>query len=124
MGHAHDHDHRAVDRRALSAALALILTFMVAEVVTGILASSLALLSDAAHMLTDAPALAMSAAAATAAGVGLAPGFGHADPTASLPVWSRMVAAAAGLLRASGRVFMEAAPGGVAPGEVGTARAA
>jgi cobalt-zinc-cadmium efflux system protein len=44
----------------LKAALALILAFMVAEVVAGVLASSLALLSDAAHMLTDAAALALS----------------------------------------------------------------
>jgi cobalt-zinc-cadmium efflux system protein len=42
------------------AALALILGFMAAEVVVGILAHSLALLSDAAHMLTDAGALLMS----------------------------------------------------------------
>ena len=40
-----------------SAALALIVAFMVAEVVAGVLAGSLALLSDAAHMLTDAVAL-------------------------------------------------------------------
>jgi cobalt-zinc-cadmium efflux system protein len=44
----------------LKAALALILAFMVAEVIAGVLASSLALLSDAAHMLTDAAALALS----------------------------------------------------------------
>jgi cobalt-zinc-cadmium efflux system protein len=41
-------------------ALALILAFMLAEVVAGIVAHSLALLSDAAHMLTDAGALALS----------------------------------------------------------------
>jgi cobalt-zinc-cadmium efflux system protein len=41
-------------------ALALILAFMAAEIAVGILAHSLALLSDAAHMLTDAGALAMS----------------------------------------------------------------
>jgi cobalt-zinc-cadmium efflux system protein len=45
-------------------ALALILAFMAVEVVAGILSSSLALLSDAGHMLTDAAALAMSLAAA------------------------------------------------------------
>src|SRR5436305_10489207 len=61
---AHDHAHRDADRRALKAALALILAFMAAEVVAGILASSLALLSDAAHMLTDAVALALSLTAA------------------------------------------------------------
>jgi cobalt-zinc-cadmium efflux system protein len=42
------------------AALALILAFMAAEVTVGILAGSLALLSDAAHMLTDAGALGLS----------------------------------------------------------------
>jgi cobalt-zinc-cadmium efflux system protein len=47
-------------RRALERALFLILVFMAAEVVAGILAHSLALLSDAAHMLTDAAALALS----------------------------------------------------------------
>jgi cobalt-zinc-cadmium efflux system protein len=41
-------------------ALGLIVSFMAAEIVVGILAHSLALLSDAAHMLTDAGALAMS----------------------------------------------------------------
>ena len=53
-----------MDRRALKAALALILAFMVVEIVAGVLASSLALLSDAGHMLTDAAALALSLAAA------------------------------------------------------------
>src|SRR5438128_8372241 len=41
-------------------ALALIVAFMAGEVVAGIVAHSLALLSDAAHMLTDAAALALS----------------------------------------------------------------
>jgi cobalt-zinc-cadmium efflux system protein len=48
------------DQRALVTALGLIALFMVAEVVVGILARSLALLSDAAHMLTDVAALAVS----------------------------------------------------------------
>ena len=67
MAHEHAHSHgpsRETERGALKAALALIVTYMVAEVVAGVLASSLALLSDAAHMLTDAVALAMSLAAA------------------------------------------------------------
>ncbi len=50
--------------RGLKFALALILAFMAAEIVVGLLASSLALLSDAAHMLTDAAALALSLLAA------------------------------------------------------------
>jgi cobalt-zinc-cadmium efflux system protein len=66
----HDHAHgpgrvgRDADRRALRLALALILAFIIGEVVAGVLASSLALLSDAAHMLTDAAALALSLVAA------------------------------------------------------------
>jgi cobalt-zinc-cadmium efflux system protein len=47
------------DARWLSAALALILAFMVGEVVAGLAAHSLALISDAAHMLTDAAAIAL-----------------------------------------------------------------
>jgi cobalt-zinc-cadmium efflux system protein len=63
-GHAgHAHARAATDARALTIALTLILAFMGAEVVAGIVASSLALLSDAAHMLTDAAALALSLAA-------------------------------------------------------------
>jgi cobalt-zinc-cadmium efflux system protein len=63
----HDHGHTHVhtdDARRLSAALALILGLMAAEVLAGILASSLALLSDAAHMLTDAGAIALALVAA------------------------------------------------------------
>src|SRR5919204_5492620 len=66
MTHTHVHARepaqarREADRRALAIALALIVAFMAVEVVVGILASSLALLSDAAHMLTDAAAIALS----------------------------------------------------------------
>jgi cobalt-zinc-cadmium efflux system protein len=59
-GHGHAHGTGSTDARALKIALALILGFMGAEVVAGIVANSLALLSDAAHMLTDAAALALS----------------------------------------------------------------
>src|SRR5206468_208783 len=48
------------DSKRLGVALGLIVGFMAVEVVVGILAHSLALLSDAAHMLTDAGALLMS----------------------------------------------------------------
>ena len=59
--HAHGHSHGGgEDARRLGLALALILAFMAGEIVAGVLAHSLALLSDAAHMLTDAGALAMS----------------------------------------------------------------
>jgi cobalt-zinc-cadmium efflux system protein len=58
-GHAHGVSSEA-DGRYLMIAFLLIVGFMVFEVVVGILAHSLALLSDAAHMLTDAGALALS----------------------------------------------------------------
>ncbi len=226
MAHDHTPHHmhgRESARGALRGALALILAFMIAEVVAGVLASSLALLSDAAHMLTDAVALAMSLAAArlaerpargamtyglgraeilsaqangvtmlvlstlivvdaisrlvspptvhggavlgvavagivvnlaavrilsggetaarslnvegslrhiltdlygfiataVAAGVILATGFSRADPIASLVIAALMLHAAYGLLKASGRVFMEAAPSGLNPEQIG-----
>jgi cobalt-zinc-cadmium efflux system protein len=58
-GHAHGVSSDA-DRRYLTIAFLLIVGFMAFEIVVGILAHSLALLSDAAHMLTDAGALALS----------------------------------------------------------------
>jgi cobalt-zinc-cadmium efflux system protein len=72
VSHSHaGHTHGAsadADRGKLRVALALILGFMVAEVVTGIVADSLALLSDAAHMLTDAAAIGLSLVAIRLAG--------------------------------------------------------
>ena len=52
------------DAGKLKTALILIVLFMTAEIIVAVLASSLALLSDAAHMLTDAAALAMALLAA------------------------------------------------------------
>ena len=224
MAHDHAHTHvpsRDAERGALKAALALIVTFMAVEVVVGVVASSLALLSDAAHMLTDALALAISLAAArlavrpargvmtyglgrveilsaqangvtllvlsvvividavqrlisppsvdglpmlivalvgipvnliaarilagdserslniegsyrhiltdlygflataVAAGVILATGFDRADAIASLIIAGLLLHAAYGLIKESGRVFMEAAPAGLDPDEIG-----
>jgi cobalt-zinc-cadmium efflux system protein len=68
--HGHHHDHAIsadADRGKLRLALGLILGFMVVEVAAGVIADSLALLSDAAHMLTDAGAVALALAAATLA---------------------------------------------------------
>jgi cobalt-zinc-cadmium efflux system protein len=56
------HEHGpapAADARWLSGALALIVAFMAGEVVAGLAAHSLALISDAAHMLTDAASIAL-----------------------------------------------------------------
>jgi cobalt-zinc-cadmium efflux system protein len=63
--HAHSHDHSRVrDRRLLRIAFALIVAQMAGEIVAGLFASSLALLADAGHMLTDAAALAGALVAA------------------------------------------------------------
>jgi cobalt-zinc-cadmium efflux system protein len=63
MGHGHTHDFADADARRLGGAFALIVVFMLAEVVAGVLASSLALISDAGHMLTDAIAIGLALAA-------------------------------------------------------------
>ncbi|MGH8862889.1 MAG: cation diffusion facilitator family transporter [Jatrophihabitantaceae bacterium] len=66
----HGHDHRRgtsagrADGRWLTAALGVIVTFMVGEIIAGLLAHSLALITDAAHMLSDAGALAVAIIAA------------------------------------------------------------
>jgi cobalt-zinc-cadmium efflux system protein len=226
-GHAHGplHGPPASGRR-VALALGLIVAFMAVEVVAGVLAHSLALISDAAHMLTDAAALGLTLVAlrlaarpargamtygfqrvevlaaqangitllvlagaivysavarliapqavsawamiavalagiavnggATAAlgGAGreahmsvegsfqhlltdlfafigtalagaviLLTGFDRADPIASLVVAALMLRSAVALLRDSGRVFLEAAPRGLDPDEIGRALA-
>lgn len=64
---AHDHGpgHSAgqspeADRKWLTLALILIVGFMAAEVVVGVMAGSLALITDAAHMLTDAVSIVLA----------------------------------------------------------------
>jgi cobalt-zinc-cadmium efflux system protein len=63
----HVHADSRADRRILAVSLGLLLAFMVAEVVLGMVANSLALLADAGHMLTDASALGLALFAAWAA---------------------------------------------------------
>lgn len=67
-GHADNgHDHnldsppdRSAKRKPLLIALGITTTFMVVEIIGGIVANSLALLADAGHMVTDAGALLLS----------------------------------------------------------------
>ena len=229
----HDHAHRAspdADWRWLAAAGALIVLFMVGEVAAGVVAHSLALLSDAAHMLTDAAAIGLAivttkiagrparggytyglrrleilsaqangitlvllavwlayeairrlitphpvggglmltvalvgvavnvgaslllaranattdrrslnmegavahvltdlyafAATVVAAIIILATGFSRADPIATLVVVALMLRAGSGLIRESGRIFLEAAPADIDPSALGAAMAA
>lgn len=61
MGAGHDHGTSEIKHeRPLWWAFGLTVCFLIAEVVGGLLTNSLALLSDAAHMMTDAIALAIS----------------------------------------------------------------
>ena len=59
----HDHGHgvsTGADRKWLGIALGLIVAFMAVEVVVGLVANSLALISDAGHMLTDAASIVLA----------------------------------------------------------------
>lgn len=81
-GHSHEHRHDPLtavnpdaDARRLAIALGLIVALMVGEVVAGVFSHSLALLSDAAHMLTDAVALTLGLVAIRLASSAPAGGF-------------------------------------------------
>ena len=83
----HDHDHEAaasdrpprVDKRPLVIAMAITATFFVVEVVGALISNSLALLADAAHMLTDVAAIGLALFAMWLAGRPTRPErtFGH-----------------------------------------------
>ena len=66
-GHGHDHSgghhhhhHHTSNKKALLGAFIVITLFMIVEVIGGLWTNSLALLSDAGHMLSDAAALGLS----------------------------------------------------------------
>ena len=61
-GHGHDHAEalRASPARRLVLALVLTGSFLIVEVIAGLISGSLALLSDAGHMVTDAGALGLA----------------------------------------------------------------
>ena len=85
---AHLHVTRARNRRALGLVLALTAAIAVVEVVGGLLTGSLALLADAAHMLSDNVAIAVALAATWLAGRPSTPersfGFQRAEILAAL----------------------------------------
>jgi len=63
MGHPHNHSHShnyTSNKKALFISFLLISTFMIVEGIGGIVTNSLALISDAGHMLSDAVALGLS----------------------------------------------------------------
>ena len=62
-GHNHPHSHNhggGANARRLTITLALVVAYMGAEVVGGIVSGSLALIADAGHMLSDAAALGLT----------------------------------------------------------------
>src|SRR5262245_4929811 len=59
-GHDHDHGLGETPERRILLALVLTLLTMAASIVGGVASHSLALLSDAGHMLADAAALALA----------------------------------------------------------------
>ena len=92
--HGHDHDHSEHDRPR----------------------RSLNLEGSYQHILTDLFAFAATAVAAT---VILLTGFNRADAIASLLIAAVMLYASYGLIKASMRVMMEAAPEGIDPDQIG-----
>jgi len=64
---AHDHTAPAAGRARIAIALGITVAVLIAEVIGSILTGSLALLVDAAHMLTDAAGLTIALSAATLA---------------------------------------------------------
>lgn len=71
MGAGHDHGAKSLGekhRYRLWIALSITVAYMVVQIVAGLLTNSLALLSDAAHMATDALGTAMALAAIIAVG--------------------------------------------------------
>jgi len=58
--HKHSHGGGGTSRRRLKLVLILTIVYMLAEAIGGFLSNSLALLSDAGHMLTDVAAIALA----------------------------------------------------------------
>lgn len=56
-GHHHHHHHGNANKKTLTIAFFIIFSYMIVEVIGGLLSNSLALLSDAGHMLSDAVSL-------------------------------------------------------------------
>jgi cobalt-zinc-cadmium efflux system protein len=109
--HSHDHDHRAPrsgDRR-YSIAIALNLGFVAIETAAGFAVNSTALLSDAAHNLSDVLGLALAGGAAWLAaresGAQRTYGYSKATVLAALANALVLVAASGGILWEAGSRF-------------------
>jgi cobalt-zinc-cadmium efflux system protein len=127
-GHTHGDTHRHDDghahagpsandpgaRRALTIALVLTASFAVVEAIGGWLAGSLALLSDAGHMVTDAAALGLALFAATVArrppSRRASYGYGRAEVLAGFVNAIAMLAVAAGIAIEAVRRLLDPVP--------------
>jgi cobalt-zinc-cadmium efflux system protein len=108
--HAHGDHGRGADRRALAIVFALTSTFVVAEVLGGLLTGSLALLADAGHMLSDALSLGIALFAVWLAGRPATPnrsfGYKRAEILAALFNGATLVAISIWIfVEAYGRFF-------------------
>jgi cobalt-zinc-cadmium efflux system protein len=117
--------HRLVDPPHVHAGLVLVvavagalLNVAAAVTLAGGDRSSLNLEGSFQHVLTDLYGFIGTAAAA---GVILLAGFQRADPIASLLVAMLMIRSGSGLVRASARIFLEAAPKDLDPEQIGKA---
>ncbi|MES2255505.1 MAG: cation diffusion facilitator family transporter [Pseudomonadota bacterium] len=123
VGHSHDHEiprppvgtASSQHKHRLALALGLTLCYMAAEVVGGVLTGSLALLADAAHMLTDAAGLGLALLAIHFAAKAVTPqktyGYMRAEILSAL-------ANSTGLLVVTGFILYEAYTRLVTPPEV------
>jgi cobalt-zinc-cadmium efflux system protein len=101
-------------------AVNLVATWLIARSSRAAERRSLNMAGAAAHILTDLFAFAATVVAAV---VVLATGFARADAIATLVVVGLMLRAGGGLIRDSGRIFLEAAPAGLDPQALGAAMA-
>jgi len=123
MSGSHSH-HRAGDQRRLGWTLSLVLVYLAAEVIGGLMSNSLALLADAGHMLSDAAALGLSLfalrMAARPATSQRTYGFHRAEILAALANGATLVVIAAFIFREAWHRF-QAPPEVTAPLMMGVA---
>lgn len=104
-GAAHGSDSRAQSRKRLALAIGITAAVLVTELVGGLMSGSLALLSDAGHVLTDLLALALSYAAIWIAGRPADPrrsfGYHRVEILAALLNGALLLVIAAGIVRES-----------------------
>ena len=120
-GHHHGHSHGVsadADRRYLWIALVLMTALMIAQVIIGVVADSLALLADAAHMISDSGALALSlfamAMAAKPARGAFTYGFKRVEIVSALLNGATLIVLAAYFVYASiGRLITPGDPDGM-----------